>query len=117
MATNRLKFRRKNTTVVHLRASDTVFHDGDTLYMTVKQVPDGDETDNLAVISESWVYGTDVETDENGYINLTLDAGTTDIEYGIYHYDIKLVTADEPSISQTLAYGHLEVLPVTTLRA
>lgn len=114
---NPLKFYRKNTCTIILSVCDFTFHDGDTIYFTVKVAPDSDQDDSDALIKTNWVYGTDVEPDENGSLQLTLSASDTDIEYGDYFYDIKLVTAENPSSESTLITGEFTIMDVATLRA
>jgi hypothetical protein len=115
---NPLKFYRKNTCTVILEVCDYQFHEGDTIYFTVKTKPDSDETDSDALIKEEWVYGTDVEANENGSLNLIIPANKTDIAYGDYFYDIKLVTdSQSPAAENTLAVGTFTIMDVATLRA
>ncbi len=115
---NPLKFYRKNTCTVILEVCDYQFHEGDTIYFTVKEKPDSDETDSDALIKEEWVYGTDVEANENGSLNLIIPANKTDIAYGDYFYDIKLVTdSQSPAAENTLAVGTFTIMDVATLRA
>lgn len=114
---NPLKFYRKNTCTIILSVCDYTFHDGDTIYFTVKVKPDSDQTDSDALIKAHWVYGTDVTPDENGSLQLILSATETDIEYGDYFYDIKLVTAEDPASESTLITGEFTIMDVATLRA
>jgi len=115
---NPLKFYRKNTCTIILEVCDYEFHDGDTIYFTVKVAPDSDQTDSDALIKEHWVYGTDVEANENGSLNLIIPADKTDIAYGDYFYDIKLVTdSQSPAAENTLAVGTFTIMDVATLRA
>jgi len=115
---NPLKFYRKNTCTIILEVCDYEFHDGDEIYFTVKTKPDSDETDSDALIKEEWVYGTDVEANENGSLNLIIPANKTDIAYGDYFYDIKLVTdSQSPAAENTLAVGTFTIMDVATLRA
>lgn len=115
---NPLKFYRKNTCTIILEVCDYEFHAGDVIYFTVKVKPDSDETDSDALIKESWTYGTDVEANENGSLNLIIPANKTDIAYGDYFYDIKLVTdSQSPAAENTLAVGTFTIMDVATLRA
>jgi hypothetical protein len=114
---NPLKFYRKNTCTIILSVCDYTFHDGDTIYFTVKEKPDSDQDDSDALIKTNWVYGTDVAPDENGSLQLVLSAAETDIEYGDYFYDIKLVTAENPASESTLITGEFTIMDVATLRA
>lgn len=113
---NPLKFYRKNTCTILLDVCDYQFHDGDTIYFTVKTHPDSDTTDEDALIKANWVYGTDVEPDENGTLQLILTATETNIDYGDYFYDLKLVTAEDPSSESTLVTGDFTIMDVATLR-
>lgn len=112
MATEALHFRRKNTEILYIRSKDYDFQDGDILYFTVKPEPDNDSTDSAAIIKKQWTVGVDAEVDEEGYVRLQLTPSDTDVDFGEYFYDIKLVSG---SVSETLAFGHIKVLPVTTL--
>lgn len=113
---NPLKFYRKNTCTIFLDVCDYQFYDGDTIYFTVKEAPDSDQDDSDALIKTNWVYGTDVEPDENGTLPLILTASETDIDYGTYFYDLKIVTAESPSAESTLVTGEFTVMDVATLR-
>lgn len=114
---NPLKFYRKNTCTIFLDVCDYQFNDGDTIYFTVKVKPDSDSTDEDALIKTDWVYGTDVEPDpETGSLPLVLTAEETDIAYGDYFYDLKIVTADDPSTETTLVTGDFTIMDVATLR-
>ena len=84
------------------------------LYFTVKTQPDNDQTDAGALISTSWTVGTDAEYDSDGYLNLALTETDTDIDFGDYVYDIKLVNSE---VAETLVFGDLKILPVATLRS
>ena len=84
------------------------------LYFTVKVKPDNDQTDADALVAKKWTVGTDAEYDDDGYLNLALDETETDIDFGDYVYDIKLVT---DTVRDTLVFGPLKILPVSTLRA
>lgn len=114
---NPLKFYRKNTCTIILDVCDYTFHDGDTIYCTVKTAPDSSQDDATALLKANWVYGTDVEPDENGSLQLILTAEQTDIDYGDYFYDLKLVTAEDPSAELTLVTGDFTIMDVATLRA
>ena len=114
---NPLKFYRKNTCTIILDVCDYQFHDGDTIYFTVKVKPDSDQSDSDALIKENWVYGTDIEPNEDGSLNLVIAADKTDIAYGTYFYDIKLVTdSQSPAAENTLATGEFTIMDVATLR-
>lgn len=112
---NLLKFYRKNTSVIILDVCDYQFNNGDTLYFTVKTVPDNDENDSSALIKTNWTVGTDVEVNSDNQLELTLTASQTDIDFGQYFYDIKLVTADNTPES-TLVTGNIIIMDVATLR-
>lgn len=113
---NPLKFYRKNTCTIILDVCDFTFHDGDTIYFTVKTAPDSDATDSSALIKTNWVYGTDVTPDADGTLQLILTATETDIDYGDYFYDLKIVTAENPSAESTLVTGDFTIMDVATLR-
>ena len=105
---------QKNTQTLYIKSEDYTFQTGDTLYFTVKAQPDNDQTDSEALISTSWTVGTDAEYDSDGYLNLNLTENETDIDFGEYVYDIKLVNSD---VAETLIFGELKILPVATLRS
>lgn len=105
---------QKNTQILYIKSEDYTFVPGDTLYFTVKPKPDNDQTDADALIAKSWGVGTDAEYDSDGYLNLNLAESDTDIDFGDYVYDIKLVNSDA---AETLVYGDLKILPVATLRS
>lgn len=105
---------QKNTQTLYIKSEDYTFQTGDTLYFTVKAQPDNDQTDSEALISTSWTVGTDAEYDSDGYLNLNLTENETDIDFGDYVYDIKLVNSD---VAETLVFGDLKILPVATLRS
>lgn len=105
---------QKNTQTLYIKSDDYTFQDGDQLYFTVKTQPDNDQTDADALISTSWTVGTDAEYDDEGYLNLNLTENETDIDFGEYVYDIKLVNSD---VAETLIFGELKILPVATLRS
>ena len=105
---------QKNTQILYIKSEDYTFQTGDTLYFTVKTQPDNDQTDSEALISTSWTVGTDAEYDSDGYLNLALTENETDIDFGDYVYDIKLVNSD---VAETLVFGDLKILPVATLRS
>ena len=105
---------QKNTQTLYIKSEDYTFQTGDTLYFTVKAQPDNDNTDSDALISTSWTVGTDAEYDDDGYLNLNLTENETDIDFGDYVYDIKLVNSD---VAETLVFGDLKILPVATLRS
>jgi len=105
---------QKNTQTLYIKSDDYTFQDGDQLYFTVKTKPDNDQTDADALITKNWTVGTDAEYDDEGYLNLNLTESETDIDFGDYVYDIKLVNA---SVAETLIFGDLKILPVATLRS
>ena len=105
---------QKNTQILYIKSDDYTFQTGDVLYFTVKVKPDNDNTDGDALISTSWTVGTDAEYDADGYLNLALTENDTDIDFGDYVYDIKLVNSD---VAETLVFGDLKILPVATLRS
>lgn len=113
---NPLKFYRKNTCTIILDVCDYQFNDGDTIYFTVKVKPDSDQDDSDALIKANWVYGTDVVPDEDGSLQLILSATQTNIPYGDYFYDLKIVTNEDPSSESTLVTGDFTVMDVATLR-
>ena len=114
---NPLKFYRKNTCTIILDVCDYEFHNGDEIYFTVKVKPDSDGDDSDALIKTKWTYGTDVEPNTDGSLNLVLTATQTNIDYGTYFYDIKLVTASQdPAAENTLAVGEFTIMDVATLR-
>lgn len=103
---------QKNTQTIQIE-SDYTFQTGDKLYMTVKVKPDNDQTDGDALMTKFWTVGTDANYDNEGYLELTLAETDTDIDFGDYVYDIKLVT---DTVKTTIVYGPCQILPVTTLR-
>lgn len=105
---------QKNTQTLYIKSDDYTFSPGDELYFTVKVKPDNDQTDTDALVTKSWTVGTDAEYDTDGYLNLNLDETDTDIDFGDYVYDIKLVNSD---VAETLIFGELKILPVATLRS
>lgn len=105
---------QKNTQTLYIKSDDYTFTTGDTLYFTVKTQPDNDQTDGDALIKVQWEYGTDCEYDDEGYLRLNLSETDTDIDFGEYVYDIKLVNSE---VGETLVYGQLKILPVSTLRS
>lgn len=105
---------QKNTQTLYIKSDDYTFATGDVIYFTVKTKPDNDQTDTDALITKSWTVGTDAEYDDDGYLNLNLAETDTDIDFGDYVYDIKLVNTD---VKETLVFGPLKILPVSTLRA
>ena len=105
---------QKNTQTLYIKSEDYTFQTDDVLYFTVKTKPDNDNTDSEALISTSWTVGTDAEYDSDGYLNLNLTENETDIDFGDYVYDIKLVNSD---VAETLVFGDLKILPVATLRS
>ena len=103
---------QKNTQTIQIE-SDYTFQAGDKIYMTIKTKPDNDQTDGDALLAKDWTVGTDAEYDNDGYLALKLDETDTDIDFGDYVYDIKLVNSE---VKTTIVYGPLQILPVTTLR-
>lgn len=103
---------QKNTQTLQID-SDYTFKTGDTLYFTVKTKPDNDQTDGDALVEVQWAFGTDCDYDNEGCLALPLAETDTDIDFGDYVYDIKLVNS---SVKTTIIYGPLRILPVTTLR-
>ena len=115
---NLLKFYRKNTSVIQVDACDYQFNTGDTLYFTVKTAPDNDQSDSSALIKTNWVVGTDVTPDPyTNKLELTLTEEQTDIDFGDFFYDIKLVAAGDDGPGTTLVTGAITIMPVATLRA
>ena len=112
---NPLKFHRKNTCTIILDMCDYNWDNGDTIYFTVKTKADSDQTDSDALITANWVYGTDVTANEDGYLELILTPAETNIDYGTYFYDLKLVEASTGT-EETLTTGDIEILDVATLR-
>ena len=104
---------QKNTQILYIKSDDYTFADGDTLYFTVKTKPDNDNTDDTALVAKYWTVGTDALYDDDGYLELNLDESDTDIDFGDYVYDIKLVNA---TVGEKLVFGELKILPVATLR-
>lgn len=105
---------QKNTQTLYIKSDDYTFATGDVLYFTVKAQPDNDQTDTDALVTKSWTVGTDAEYDSDGYLNLNLAETDTDIDFGDYVYDIKLVNSE---VAETLIFGDLKILPVATLRS
>lgn len=101
----------KNTKVLQLSSDGYEFQPTDKLYFTAKPKPDNDQTDADAVIKKEFANFT---TEPSQIATITLEAEDTDIDYGCYFYDIKLVAGD---VSQTIVAGKLNVLPVATLRS
>lgn len=104
---------QKNTQILYIKSNDYIFEDGDEIYFTVKTKPDNDQTDSDALVTKKWTVGTDASYDDDGYLNLALAETDTDIDFGDYVYDIKLVT---DAVRDTLVFGTLKILPVSTLR-
>ena len=105
---------QKNTQTLYIKSDDYTFNTGDQLYFTAKVKPDNDQTDSDALIAKSWTVGTDAEYNSDGYLELNLSETDTDIDFGDYVYDIKLVNSD---VKETLVFGELKILPVATLRS
>ncbi len=103
---------QKNTQTIQIE-SDYTFQTGDKLYMTIKSKPDNDQTDGDALMTKDWTVGTDADYDNEGYLALNLAETDTDIDFGDYVYDIKLVNS---SVKTTIVYGPLVIAPVSTLR-
>ena len=114
---NPLKFYRKNTCTILLNVCDFTFHDGDTIYFTVKPTPDSSQDDANDLIKTAWGYGTDVIPEEDGTLQLIIGADLTDIDFGDYFYDLKLVTDADPAAETTLVTGDFTIMDVATLRA
>lgn len=105
---------QKNTQTLYIKSDDYTFTTGDVLYFTAKTKPDNDQTDTDALISKSWTVGMDADYGNDGYLELNLAENDTDIDFGDYVYDIKLVNSD---VAETLVFGDLKILPVATLRS
>lgn len=105
---------QKNSQILYIRSDDYTFETGDVLYFTVKPKPDNDTSDNDALIKKSWTVGTDASYDSEGYLDLALSETDTNIDFGDYVYDIKLVN---DAVAETLIFGELKILPVATLRS
>lgn len=105
---------QKNTNIIQIKADQYTFQDGDELYFTIKTEPDNDDTDANALVKVKWTVGTDASYDNEGYLALHLSESDTNIDFGDYFYDIKLVN-DE--VKTTLVVGQVKILPVATLRA
>ena len=105
---------QKNTQTLYIKSDDYTFTTGDVLYFTAKTKPDNDQSDTDALISKSWTVGTDAYYGNDGYLELNLAETDTDIDFGDYVYDIKLVNSD---VAETLVFGELKILPVATLRS
>lgn len=103
---------QKNTQTLQID-SDYTFKTGDVLYFTIKTKPDNDTTDGDALVTKDWAFGTDCNYDNEGCLALPLAETDTDIDFGEYVYDIKLVNSE---VATTIIYGPLQILPVTTLR-
>ena len=103
---------QKATNTIYIESNYT-FKDGDSLYMTIKAKPDNDYTDADALLKKEWVFGTDCDYDNEGYLALNLTEADTSIDFGDYYYDIKLVNADNKT---PIAVGPCKILPVMTLR-
>lgn len=113
---NELRCYRKNTFTILLDVCDYTFSDGDKVYFTVKTKPDNDTTDDDALIKTDWTYGTDCSLNSNGQLELTLTATQTDIAFGDYFYDLKLVSTTDNTPEETLVTGTFSCLDVATLR-
>ena len=105
---------QKNTNIIQIKADQYTFQPGDHIYFTIKTTPDNDQTDSDALAKVDWVVGTDADYDNEGYLALALSESDTNIDFGDYFYDIKLVN-DE--VKCTLVVGQVKILPVATLRA
>jgi hypothetical protein len=104
---------QKNTNIIQIKSDQYQFKPGDHLYFTVKPQPDNDQTDASALAEVDWVVGADADYDNEGYLALPLSETDTDIDFGDYFYDIKLVN-DE--VRTTIVVGQIKILPVATLR-
>lgn len=103
---------QKNTQTLQIE-SDYTFKTGDDLYFTIKTKPDNDATDGDALKKVTWAFGVDCNYDNEGCLALPLSESDTNIDFGEYVYDIKLVNSE---VATTLIYGPLHILPVSTLR-
>ena len=114
---NELKFYRKNTSTILLDICDYEFNDGDVIYFTVKPKPDNDTQDEKAVIKAEFIYGESATINSDGHLELILTADQTDIDFGDYFYDIKVVSSEQsPSAENTLVTGKFTIMEVSTLR-
>lgn len=114
---NELRCYRKNTFTILLDVCDYEFNDGDEVYFTVKIKPDNDSDDSDALIKTKWTYGTDCALNAAGQLELILTASQTDIAFGDYFYDLKLVSSSQnPTPEETLVTGTFSCLDVATLR-
>lgn len=104
---------QKNTNIIQIKSDQYTFQNGDHLYFTIKAEPDNDDTDASALSEADWVVGTDVSYDNEGYLALPLTETETNVDFGDYYYDIKLVNSE---VKTTIAFGPVKILPVTTLR-
>ena len=104
---------QKNTNILQVKSDQYTFQPGDHIYFTVKTEPDNDQTDADALAKVDWIVGTDADYDNEGYLALPLSETDTDIDFGTYIYDIKLVN-DE--VKTTIVVGQVQILPVATLR-
>ena len=109
-----MAFYRRNTEIIKIKLCQYTLSDGDTLHFTVKPKPDNDTTDSAAVIDKTWTYGTDCYNDDEGFTILKLTADETNIDFGVYFYDIKIVTVGADA-EQTLLTGPLTVMEAATL--
>ena len=103
---------QKNTQTLQID-SDYTFKTGDVLYFTIKTKPDNDQTDGDALVKVQWAFGIDCNYDNEGCLALPLAETDTDIDFGDYVFDIKLVNS---SVKETIICGPLQILPVSTLR-
>ena len=106
---------QKNTYNLQIE-SDYEPQTGDKFYFTIKEQPDNDYTDNDALLKKDWTFGTDCGIDNEGYLSLGLTESDTSIDFGSYYYDIKLVTPGATT-GTTVAFGRVNIAPVSTLRA
>lgn len=106
---------QKNTYNLEIE-SDYTYQNGDKFYFTIKTQPDNDYTDNDALLTKDWTFGTDCELDNDGYLCLPLTESDTSIDFGEYYYDIKMLNAGSTT-GVTIAFGKVIIAPVSTLRA
>jgi hypothetical protein len=89
---------------------------GKTLFFTVKELTDYDETDSSALIQKDVSVHTDAV---NGITVVSLDKTETDVEVGIYKWDIKIYgqeSSGEALDDFNTSTGECEVKYVVTQR-